>query len=209
MPNWVDNTLTITGKREEIAKIKKQLREPYQETIDSYDHESKRMIRQVVTHNEEMSFWNIIRPPANKVDEYHTAHGWADGKESGNTEYNWYNFNIREWGCKWDASNVDLSIDDEDELVYTFITPWSPPISAIIKLSEQYPTTTLSLRYEEEQGWGGIEHFYNGEQKTEETWDIPESHADYKALDRECVCEYDDDQEEWFADCPREKASIR
>ena len=37
------------------------------------------------------------------------------------------------------------------------------PVPAIAKLSEQYPTVTFTLSYEEETGWGGETVFTNGD----------------------------------------------
>ena len=209
MPNWVDNVLTIKGEPQDIKKLKEQLAQPYSETIDSFDTTTKQMVRQVINHDEPFSFWNIVRPPEDKMDEYHTAHGWSNGQETGRTPFNWYNWNLSNWGCKWDASQPQLSTDRETELVYTFNTPWSPPEAVMFSLSEQYPNTDMWLRYEEEQGWGGVDHFINGEQETEEAWDIPESHADNVAIDRDCVCSWSDDQEYWFDDCPREEIPLK
>ena len=51
---------------------------------------------------------------------------------------------------------------DETSLSYRFNTAWSPPVPAIIKLSEQYPDLDFNLYYQEETGWGGETQFKNG-----------------------------------------------
>jgi hypothetical protein len=71
---------------------------------------------------------------------------------------------------------------------------------------EQHPELTFHFYCEEEQGWGGEFSASGGELSETRSWDIPASHADYVALDREdsCACGYDDEEENWYDDCPRE-----
>ncbi len=198
MPNWVNNTLTITGKPEDIKKIKEQLAKPK----PSYtDDEGK-------THDPEespISFWNVIAPPDDKIAEYHGTHGWKDGKEMGNSEYNWYNWNNRVWGTKWDACHPEMITDEAGELGYSFDTAWSPPI-CFTHLSEQYPDAEITLRYQEEQGWGGEVSIKNGEETEIESWDIPDSHEAWVELEGECrSCmwhEEGEDTDDLYDDCP-------
>jgi hypothetical protein len=71
-----------------------------------------------------------------------------------------------------------------------------------MKLSEQYPTLEFDYEYEEEQGWGGSCTFKGGEDIACNEYDIPSSHSDHKALDRECNCDHDSDPAYWYEDCP-------
>lgn len=198
MPNWVDNTLTISGSAEDIRNIKEQLARP--KPMPEGEQQEERVI----------SFWNIKHPPLDKLDEYHGTHGFADGVATGQTTYNWYNFNNREWGTKWDACDASLYNESETSLSYSFNTAWSPP-SVFTALSEQYPDATITLRYEEEQGWGGEIAFENGEENEIDSWDIPDSHADYKERDNEesCRCQWDDDVEDWYDDCPNKAEKMK
>jgi len=87
----------------------------------------------------------------------------------------WYSFNVREWGTKW-----DVAVSDNEKYADTYIegptpngenlvvyynmhTAWSPPMPAISKLSAQYPSLLFTLSYEEETGWGGECEFLRGE----------------------------------------------
>lgn len=191
MPNWVYNELTISGSAEDIANIKEQLARP------------KPMPNGEASEERVISFWNIKHPPLDKMDEYHGMNGWAEGVATGQTPFNWYNYNNREWGTKWDASDACLNSDTETSLSYSFSTAWSPP-SVFTALSEQYPDSTITLWYEEEQGWGGKIAFENGEENEIEEWDVPDSHEDYKSRDKadQCVCGWETDVEEWYDDCP-------
>ena len=161
MPNWCYNTLLIEAEPQVIAKIKAQLSAPYEhKTQDLPSFEWK-----TVTVEKDLSFWNIIRPPADKMDEYHGTHGYANGEKQGDTEWNWYNWNITNWGTKWDASDPELVEESDISLQYRFNTPWGVAEEAFITLSTQYPDVQFDLEFEEETGWGGEVEFINGVSK--------------------------------------------
>jgi hypothetical protein len=204
MPNWVYNTLTIEGSEEEIAKVKAQLGKPIQ----------KRYADKEVSNysNPIISFWNIVAPPDDKLDEYFGTHGYANGEKQGETEYNWYNFNNTKWGTKWDIavedsekySNTSLEEEHATVLRYRFNTAWSPPLPAIEELSLQYPKLEITLEYEEEQGWGGEILWTEEGSSIVREYDIPNSHKDYADRDEvdNCVCQREEDEDEWYSDCP-------
>jgi len=52
-------------------------------------------------------------------------------------EENWYDWNISNWGTKWDASIIDWSRDSDNELTIYCDTAWSPPITLYEYLNEQ------------------------------------------------------------------------
>jgi hypothetical protein len=199
MPNWVFNHLTIDGSKEDIAKLKAQVGATVKTKYKGVD-EIEEVDREPI-----FSFMNILPPPEDKLDEYHAVHGYADGKKSGDTEYNWYNFNVREWGTKWDARDVDLLEDDETYLHYKFDTAWSPPTEVIAKLAEQNPNLNLTLEYREEQGWGGEITFTGSSVEVVKEWDVPETHAEEIAVNNDYCwkCEnFDGDFSDLYEDCP-------
>jgi hypothetical protein len=161
MPNWCYNSLVISGEPEVITKIKEQVSAPYE--TKHLDWKTNELRTEKV--EQPFSYWNIIKP--DDLDAYYdnpTTHD-QNGRD------HWYNWNIRNWGVKWDASDVYESDGDERTLVYTFSSPWGVPHSALFALSHQYPTATLELEYEEETGWGGAITFVNGEAEETEEYD--------------------------------------
>ena len=213
MPNWVFNHLNIEGDAEQIEKVKNQLNKPIQK-----HYVEKGETKTTNYSNPIFSFWNIVAPPDEKLDEYFETHGFVDGKKTGESPFNWYSFNNREWGTKWDVavaddvkySDTELTGEDKNSLNYRFDTAWSPPIEAITKLSEQYPELQITLEFEEEQGWGGEYLFTEGSYSVVREWDIPNSHADWVALDREdsCQCAHTEDTDDWYDDCPGKPIAI-
>lgn len=199
MPNWVFNHLNIEGSEEDIAKLKAQVG-----AMITTKYEDKEEVNRETI----FSFLNILPPPADKLDEYYGTHGFADGEKKGDTEYNWYNFNNREWGTKWDAGDVELIEDDKTSLHYKFDTAWSSPTPVIQELSRQYPELEITLSYEEESEWGGEIEYLDGEEVSVTEYDSPSSHKDYVDRDREdnCVCGREEDKNEWYDDCPGAKS---
>jgi hypothetical protein len=158
MPNWCYNSLVITGEADVIAKIRAQVSAPYE--TQHFDFVSGTSKPEKV--EQPFSYWNIIKPT--DLDAYHDK---PNGKQDGHDH--WYNWNLRNWGVKWDASDVYESDSDDKTLVYTFQSPWGIPSEALSTLSKQHPTASLELEFEEETGWGGTILFENGtEEVTEE-----------------------------------------
>lgn len=152
MPNWVMNTLSITGTPEVIAQMKAQLSAPYE--VSAYNFIKDEM--ETVKVEQPFSFWNIIKPT--NLDEYHDK---PNEKQDTSNPNHWYPWNIRNWGTKWDAREVQAS-ESPESLGFGFDTAWAPPVEAINKLAEQYPTASIELAYTEEQGWGGVIEWEDG-----------------------------------------------
>jgi hypothetical protein len=187
------NTLTITGEPSLVAEVGARLRAP----IPQRDGD---ILTEVET---EFSFWNIVKPEDSILNEYH---GICDSVGM-LQENNWYNWNVRNWGCKWDARVTDTEIDLEAGILcYYFDTPWAPPEAVITTLSDLYPALTIRVRFIEEQGFGGEIELHDGTFTQLDEWDIPETHEEYeKAWDGDCYrC---DQGEDLFPDCPAAIAS--
>lgn len=211
MPNWVYNNLSIEGTEEAIAKVKAQLNKPI---VKQYGED-----KEATTYsNPIFSFWNILPPPEDKLEEYFGTHGFADGKKQGESEYNWYNFNNAKWGTKWDVAvsddekwaETEITGESATHISYRFNTAWSPPLPVIEELSVQHPELTITLEYEEEQGWGGEIVWTEEGSSIINEYDIPNSHKDYVDRDNEdgCVCSSDDDEDNWYKDCPNKTKPI-
>lgn len=170
MPNWVYNSLTVEGSAEDISAIKQQLNQPYTRLFkDTWNMETKQYEEKTVTYsNPVFAFWNIIRPL--DMETYHKQPDRTTDVFDMSGD-DWYNWNCRNWGTKWDVSvhdddkypETELVEEDETSLAYRFNTAWSPPIQAIEKLSQMFPNVELDLEFEEETGWGGNYIFSAGD----------------------------------------------
>lgn len=198
MPNWVFNTLTIQDSNPETVNlIKEQLNRPFERRyLHNWNVQTQQFEPKTVVYNNPVfSFWNIIAPTADIMSEYEgqtpKTKAGLDDIEAWNKEIqeisrvsnDWYSWNTRNWGTKW-----DVAVSDEDQypdtellefmtegedhwLVYRFNTAWAPPLTALIKLSNQYPTAVLTLDWQEEQGFGGQIELVDGDITSESNYD--------------------------------------
>lgn len=60
---------------------------------------------------------------------------------------NWYDWNIKNYGTKWDASATEFDLDVESFNVW-FDTAWSPPGIFLEKLQVKYPQLDFELVYD-------------------------------------------------------------
>lgn len=164
MPNWVFNCLSIEAEPQVLAQIRAQVSAPYDhQHIDWQTNEVK-----VEKVEQPFSFWNIIKPT--NLEAYHDK---PDTKQDLSNQEHWYNWNVRNWGVKWDAKEAyenDDYTEGDTEIIYNFDTPWGVAEPVLLELSRQYPAAKLTLEYEEEGGWGGGLLFTNGEAETLEEY---------------------------------------
>jgi hypothetical protein len=194
MPNWVYNYITVTGTQENVDKFKDHIfKKPERFITDEEWNE----------HQRRFSFHSFITPSEEITDdEYNGTNGWSEGERVGDTAGNWYNWNIANWGCKWDARTPYITENSSESIDIAFETPWGPPDPVFYAMAKQYPDLTFEVRWEEEQGFGAELFGVDGEFSLVKEWDIPGSHADHVEQDKECHCQIDSDQEYWFDDCP-------
>lgn len=211
MPNWVSNSLTVTSDgdldnaemKEFLSLVGKKVPSGYRENLDG--------TRELhYEDNGGFSFLAYVAPPEDKIEEYYGERSISSEGTTGDTEYNWYNWNNANWGCKWDCGEVYVHSDiesDPTEFTVSFHTPWSPPEEFMRNLIERFPTLSVRLDWEEEQGFGA--DWYYDPKNPEmgiailDQWDIPDSHTDYVQRDRKdsCVCAWESDPNEWYDDC--------
>ena len=233
MPNWVFNSLVVSGDKSELDKMVAQLNKPFVKHFPEmkYNKETEKwehLPDVQIYDNPIFAFWNIVKPT--DLEAYYGEDVYKgnanikkddDGKFDGESfmqefvrsmkeDQDWYHWNCRNWGTKWDVavdnkaeySNTEITVNDDGSVMYHFQTAWSPVGEVLMKLSEMYPTLEFDYEYEEEQGWGGSCTFLGGEDIACDEYNSPESHADYKERDKECQCEWDDTPEYWYEDCP-------
>jgi hypothetical protein len=198
MPNWVYNGLTIEGNAEQVDKLVKQMNTPFVDSIKP-NGDLHYSITQRKYVNPIFAFRNIVAPT--DLEAYHSKPVFPEEFSLAFEGNDWYNFNNREWGTKWDVAVAEDSAyattymegpvanGDNSVVYYNFETAWARPLPALEKLSAQYPTLLFTLSYEEETGWGGEMEFLRGEVISE---------SEYENKCRDCDTE---DQMEYCEDC--------
>ena len=229
MPNWVFTSMTVHGKEEDLRKFQEKASKPYttyykgvrtKNEDGTWTYDENAIDERV--HDSCISFMNFATPT--DLDAYFAN---ADYKPEGYDKMSmeermahamkfssdgWYDWNVRNWGTKWDACNAEMTNDDptSGSLGYRFDTAWSPAEGAFQAMVAQHPELSFEFYNEEEQGWGVEFSGEDGELSVVKEWDIPNSHADWVALDREdsCQCAHTEDTDDWYDDCPGKPKAI-
>ena len=233
MPNWVFNTLHVSGEPSELEKMVTQLNQPFVKNFPQHDFVDGGIIwtnNEQVYDNPVFAFWNIVKPtdlesyyekdPFKSTADLDGEEFMAEFERAMKEDQDWYHWNCRNWGTKWDVavSNGDeypnavlvFTNNNSDYVMYNFQTAWSPVLEVLLTLSKQFPTLEFNYEYEEEkEGWGGIATLVGGVEITSEEWDAPMSHSDYTERDKDCICPYSDSPEDWFEDCPVDTSKYR
>lgn len=158
MPNWCSNELHIFGEPEEIKHFmeankglpaKYELKKWEIEHGYTYPTEPRFCFNALVpTPQEVLSFGYDGHNKRAKIIEEQgedAAKGLIDG----------YNWNIANWGTKWDIYSDNLSLENcgwEEgltEFILGFDTAWSPPIMWLATVAPIFPKLRFEMHYEE------------------------------------------------------------
>jgi hypothetical protein len=206
MPNWCSNHITVRGT--DPVAIKR--------LADAFD--AGEFCSTVVPMPEELNITSGFLGNGAEQAE-------LEAKSKANLEKygyaNWYDFNVANWGTKWEiGGNGDVAEIEDDGLSFsaTFESAWSPPTQICEALAEQGFDVTL---YYYEPGMGFVGkwedgfddyHEYAGENSTtiraaigdelDEMFGISESMAEYEAENPE------EELTEWIKDGIEKKALI-
>lgn len=207
MTNWVSNSIRIRGSKEELQRFAQQAGGSHKRMYHDLTADGLAWVEG--ERDEHLSFWNFIKPDDSILDQY-----WGEEpRKSSLQEYlrhdsnHWYDWNVRNWGVKWDASSVYFE-DWGGELAYDFETPWEFPEPVIRVMVEQYPTLEFTVRFLEEQGWGGKAYGANGEFSITDEWEIPVTHEERMEYIGYCHCEENDELDYMYDDCPKKLEAV-
>ena len=142
MPNWCRNRVTVFGKEEDISKISEIFSDKksiFAHIIKSPDW--KRL------PNEKGQFPQLEQMKNPKGEVMWETYNFPDGKN----DDRWYDWNIQNWGTKWDitADSVDMESYDSEQLEIEFSTAWRPPEPICKKLRQMFPHLSFSWFYDE------------------------------------------------------------
>ena len=166
MPNWTSNDLTITAKsKKAIPDLSK-----FKEVALTVDNKGQDLL---------LDFEKFVPYPKevyeDKDEQVEIEKLKREGKEGEakkleilfklkeHKEFNWYDFNVTNWGTKWNA-NINIEpVLEGNKLFYTFNTAWSPPLLVIVAMSLQFPNLYFKLKYYEgAMGFKGVVECKNG-----------------------------------------------
>ena len=128
MPNWCNNTITISGQTETIKNL-------WEEATA-----------------EDGGLLSAMSPQPK--DMFHGNLGEKERKEcEAKGIPNWYDWNVSNWGTKWDVSTEGLEFTDNKDgtasITGWFDSAWAPPIGAYNTFCEDMDGVYLEAFYEE------------------------------------------------------------
>ena len=156
MPNWCSNRVTVSGDNiKEVEQVKKffESENPFNE-IKPAPKWSEIPLAEDETESLGRTRGEVGELPKLKI------HKSPDGSEifrswefpsTGVQDDRWYDWQIQNWGTKWDIHRDHVEWGDEDEnyFVCHFDTAWSPPEEIYYALREQFPDLSFSWFYDE------------------------------------------------------------
>jgi hypothetical protein len=112
MPNWCNNGITLR-------------------------HEDPAMIERAAKALSEGTFLQEFIPCPKELTETVAQMGTNDAEKANRDKYgysSWYDFNVANWGTKWDVSSDNVEIVDANTVTAGFDSAWSPPTNAYERL---------------------------------------------------------------------------
>jgi len=146
MPNWCFNTLTVDATTEGGKALVEAFRpkykyedsdglyaRPFQDLMPCPDalHCDAGFFGEGTDKEKEM----LAIYASNKAN-----HGYA----------HWYDWQVANWGTKWDARVEDFQDENPKDVMIYFDTAWSPPVEFLRWFSEKNPDVVFSMEYDEE-----------------------------------------------------------
>lgn len=193
MPNYVKNNVTIkTSNKEVFDKVVKQIITKDKNGSESFSFQSviprpeSLDIESGTSTENGMKYWMGDAETKEKVKSW-----YKDDKDD--SRFNealrlgkialenkkkygyptWYEWNLNNWGTKWDVCDPIEPMVIGDTIILEFQTAWSTPFYIFQKLSADYPELVIDVEYADEDLGSncGVYGFADGREVYEESRD--------------------------------------
>ena len=130
MPNWVTTKATVAGPADKLDEF-----------VDRHFKDGA------------LSFETVVPSPPRRED---CPDKYILGKDSHVMElddrpwFNWYTWNLDNWGCKWDCGMLETVFTDEVGVCFSFQTPWAFPEPVAIAMAKMNPDLDFTFEYADE-----------------------------------------------------------
>jgi hypothetical protein len=182
MPNWCSNNIRVSGPAAAIDE--------FAEWLD----DGKNLLGKILPTPKELT---EVQSPFNGTKEESDA---LIAKYGFN---NWYDWNIHNWGTKWD---VEADVQENDgEIGLMFESAWSPPQRAIALLAKKFDKLSFHHAYLEEgmcfvgyddyEGGNLVKDFYSEDPDSDEWQEIARDEFGWEPMEDD-----EDDEDEVVAD---------
>ena len=198
MPNWCNNSVIVSAKTE--AELNEFL--DFCDQTHTSRHTNWRTNEIEVDENAKGVFLNFITPT--NLEAYWstepikaTPEGtdfMAEFTRSMAEDNDWYHWNVRNWGTKWDIilerefiGDFDQNNDGDWYFHWYFDTAWSPAVEAYDAMAKRFPNLEFNFEITEEANfYAGILNYANGELVSDQYIDNPTHHDFVDVLDIPC-----------------------
>lgn len=192
MPNWTNNFITVKGPKEVLDKFiaDGKANENGEYSFNSWIPIPETFIKYDTTNHPDgrglevgkKVGWEEDSPIVTEelIEEYKQA---TKEQQEQYGVVGWYDWNCRNYGCKWDMTFDDFERRSDTELYIKVDTPWSAPNTFLLTISERYPGLELVADSHYEEGeWEILRFSYGGwtqedcgieewREEEEEMWD--------------------------------------
>jgi hypothetical protein len=160
MPNWCSNEVDIIGSADNVKEFQAFLRKAQLATEDQ---------RELAEDGTERKFFDLLVPMPKKLKgkdaQAKLNQEFADAM-MGNQERkysDWYTWSLAHWGTKWDVDLQHVSLDN-NTISISYDTAWSPANHVWEKVTKDFPSLTIKVRFLEEGNcFIGETEYTNGE----------------------------------------------
>ncbi len=140
MPNWCHNRVSFySDNKQHIEKLWSifESEEPFNEIVPAPDWKN--------TPNDKGEL-PVKREMKNRDGRViYTTYDFPDGTN----DDRWYDWNLANWGCKWEVSDVECDHFEDNSFECEFETPWSPPEQIFHALREMFEDVEISWFFDE------------------------------------------------------------
>ena len=203
MPNWCNNTLTLT--HEDPAMILRA-----KEALDRGE-----FLQEFIPVPQDLKD-TVSGSMGEDHREAHEAQQKANREKHGYS--NWYDYCVGEWGTKWDVGgDGQTDIHPDGKMLHTtFDSAWSPPVNAYVKL-EELGFGVNAMYYEGGMAYAGAYGEGGDEEINLEGMSADDVENHYPEIDEafgisESMREYEAENEEeltaWIKDGAEKKALV-
>jgi hypothetical protein len=159
MPNWCTNAILFKGNSEEVTKLI--------ETVKADEGDSTLSLKKIIAVPEELTQLSAPNRDEDQKERLAKLYGAVD----------WYDFQVKNWGTKWDVDARVIYDSNEQAIGYKaytdpgerfvhmeFDSAWSPPVFAIDMLAKQFPKVKIHHTYDESgSDFSGYRMYIGGE----------------------------------------------
>ena len=143
MPNWCNNSFELIGEKEQIDAFENFLN----------GGNGKDWFNFFSATPEELTDTTSPNRDAKSAEALREKYGASD----------WYEWNLSNWGCKWNCDANDWCRNGPNSISFWFDSPWGPPVRLYERISEgEFGEGLDVIASYHEEGMAFVGEFFDG-----------------------------------------------